>query len=107
MNILGPVSETPEGYKFIFTAMDFYSKWVEAFPICNKYPAEVAACLKLIFYRHGAWKSVLSSETLEFVEAVSRVLPSLAKCFKNIAPSLTLLVLSNSAIILEVCNCIR
>lgn len=70
MNIIGPVNETREGYKYIFTAMDFYSKWVEAFPICNKFPAEVAACLKLIFYRHGAWKSVLSNENLEFVEVV-------------------------------------
>ena len=70
MNIIGPVNETKEGYKFIFTAIDFYSKWVEAFPICDKYAAEVAACLKLIFYRHGAWKSVLSNEKMEFVEAV-------------------------------------
>lgn len=70
MDIIGPVSETAEGYKFIFTATDFYSKWVEAFPICNKFPAEVAACLKLIFYRHGACKSILSDECTDFINEV-------------------------------------
>ena len=70
MNIIGPVHETAEGYKYIFTAMDFYSKWIEAFPICNKSSAEVAACLKLIFHRHGAWKSVLSNEKPDFLQEV-------------------------------------
>uniref|UniRef100_H2XXH0 Gypsy retrotransposon integrase-like protein 1 n=1 Tax=Ciona intestinalis TaxID=7719 RepID=H2XXH0_CIOIN len=74
MEIIGPVNETTEGYKFIFTATDYYSKWVEAFPICNKYPAEVAACLKLIFYRHGACKSVLSDEPSEFINQVNNEL---------------------------------
>ena len=71
MNILGPFNETPEGYKYILTVMDFYSKWVEAFPICNKSPADVTVCLKLLYYRHGAWKSILSNEGEEFLEKVS------------------------------------
>jgi len=72
MDIIGPVNETPEGYRFIFTARDFYSKWVEAFPICNKFPAEVAACLKLIFYRHGACKSIVSDEHVDFISEVMK-----------------------------------
>jgi len=70
MNTIGPFNVTPDGYKYIFYVVDYYSKWVEAFPICNNSPAEVVACLKSLFYRYGAWKSLLSQKAEEFLQKV-------------------------------------
>ena len=70
IDLMGPLTETKRGNKYIFTATDYYTKWVEAFPIRDKSAASVVSCLLDIFYRHGASYSVLSDQGREFVNKV-------------------------------------
>ena len=70
---MGPWKETKFGFKYLFTATDFFTKWVEAFPLREKTALEVAQCLLKLFYRYGATKSVLHDNGREFVNKVNRI----------------------------------
>ena len=56
--------------KYIFTATDYFTKWVEAFAIPDKTAKEVAKCLVKIFCRHGASHCILTDQGREFVNKV-------------------------------------
>lgn len=36
MDLIGPLTETPRGNKYIITVTDYFSKWAEAGPLPNK-----------------------------------------------------------------------
>ena len=55
---------------YIFTCTDYFTKWVEAFPLKTKDASEVAQCLRRIFYRHGAPETVITDNGKEFVNEV-------------------------------------
>ena len=71
VDLIGPLQETKNGNKYIFTATDYYTKWVEAFPIQNKSAVSVAKCFLQLFYRHGASYAILSDQGREFINDVS------------------------------------
>ena len=73
IDLMGPWKETKYGFKYLFTATDFFTKWVEAFPLREKSAVEVAQCLLKLFYRFGASKSVLHDNGKEFVNKVNRM----------------------------------
>ncbi|KAG9283640.1 hypothetical protein AMEX_G2427 [Astyanax mexicanus] len=50
---------------------DYFSKWVEAFPLRSKSAAEVGKHLCSIIYRHGCPKRILSDQGREFVNEVT------------------------------------
>ena len=74
MDLIGPLSETKNGNKYIFTATDYFTKWVEAFPLKDKKATSVATCLQEMFYRHGAPNSILSDQGREFINEVCFIL---------------------------------
>ncbi len=45
MDLVGPLPETPRGYKYLMTLTDYYTKWAEAYPIKDKTALSVAAVL--------------------------------------------------------------
>ncbi len=63
--------ETERGNKYLFTCTDYFTKWVEAFPIKDKSAQSIAKCLIKVFCRHGAPERVLSDRGREFVNEVS------------------------------------
>ena len=64
---------TPLGNQYIFTATDYFTKWVEAFPMKSKTAREVATCMATIFWHHGASVSILTDQGTEFVNQVRQI----------------------------------
>lgn len=71
IDLTGPLPKTSSGFQYILTATDYFSKWVEAFPLKSKSASEVAQHLCAIIYRHGCPKRILSDQGREFVNEVS------------------------------------
>ena len=67
----GPLPTTQEGYKYILTFTDYYTKFVEFFPMKSKEASGVASCIQTFVYRWGAPKRLLSDQGREFVARVS------------------------------------
>ena len=61
---------TKNGFKHILTATDYFTKWVEAYPLRDKSADSVVKCLHDIFFRHGASKCILTDQGREFVNQV-------------------------------------
>ena len=60
----------PKLYRYILTMTCYFSKWVEAFPICDKSAQCVAQALYSAYCRHGAPDEVISDQGREFVNQV-------------------------------------
>ena len=45
MDLIGPLTETSRGNKFIITVTDYFSKWAEAGPLPSKHACGVASFL--------------------------------------------------------------
>ncbi|KAM4567054.1 uncharacterized protein PAE49_010515 [Odontesthes bonariensis] len=74
MDLKGPLPKTGDGFQYILTATDYFSKWVEAFPMKTKTAAEVGRHICSIIYRHGCPKRILSDEGRDFVNDLNRSL---------------------------------
>ena len=42
MDLIGPLTETPRGNKYIVTITDYFSKWAEAGPLPDKHAHGIA-----------------------------------------------------------------
>uniref|UniRef100_A0A3Q2ZCY6 Integrase catalytic domain-containing protein n=1 Tax=Kryptolebias marmoratus TaxID=37003 RepID=A0A3Q2ZCY6_KRYMA len=71
IDLTGPLPLTSSGYQYILTATDYFSKWVEAFPLKNKSAEEVCKNLCDIIYRHGCPDRILTDQGREFVNQYS------------------------------------
>ena len=74
IDLIGPLPETERGNKYIITATDYFSKWLEAAALQDKTALGVAEFLFSLFCRHGWPEIVLSNQGQEFVNEVSRTL---------------------------------
>lgn len=72
IDLTGPLPVTSDGYNYILTATDYFSKWVEAFPLKTKSAAEVTQRLCSLIYRHGCPKRILSDRGQEFVNELNK-----------------------------------
>ncbi len=45
MDLVGPLPTTSRGHKYVMTLTDYYNKWAEAYPICDKTASSVAGVL--------------------------------------------------------------
>ena len=63
MDLIGPLTETPRGNKYIVTITDYFSKWAEAGPLPDKSAKGVAKFMysnvKLHFIKKKACVSLL------------------------------------------------
>ncbi|KAJ8316149.1 hypothetical protein KUTeg_006163 [Tegillarca granosa] len=71
VDLIGPLTETGRGNKYIFTATDYFTKWVEAFPIPSKSAIDVSKCFEKLFSRHGAVNAILTDHGREFLNQVN------------------------------------
>ena len=70
VDLLGPLSETQRGNKYIVAASCLFSKWPEATPLKERSSEGVAEFLFQCFTRHGCCCIKISEEDSEFVEEV-------------------------------------
>uniref|UniRef100_A0A1A8KNB0 Kinesin family member C1 n=2 Tax=Nothobranchius TaxID=28779 RepID=A0A1A8KNB0_NOTKU len=84
IDLTGPLPQTPSGYKYILTATDYFSKWVEAFPLKTKSAEEVYQNLCTIFYRHGCPLRILTDQGREFVNQINSKLCELLSVERSV-----------------------
>ena len=75
MDILGPLTPSTEGYKYILVCTDWMSRWVEAIPLHNQEAATIAKALhKEIFCRYDAPRTLLSDRGRNFMSKILKEL---------------------------------
>ena len=84
MDILDVCDPTPDGYRYILVIADYFSKWMEAFPIKNKCADTVADILvEKIILRFGMPLVIHSDQGREFENGLMKSLCSLLGCTKT------------------------
>jgi len=67
MDLMGPLPETSKGNRYAMVVTDYFTRWVEAFPLKDKTAITVASILyREIFARYGAPSSILTDQGKEF-----------------------------------------
>lgn len=70
VDLIGPFQSTPEGFRYVLTMTDYFSKYVEAIPIKDKSAQSVARGIYKIYCRHGAPVHIISDQGREFINQV-------------------------------------
>lgn len=70
MDLIGKLTMTEKGNQYICVLIDYFTKWVEAFPLVSKTAEEVTRCIVDFVYRFGAPKRILTDQGREFVNQV-------------------------------------
>ena len=73
IDLMGPFPESPEGHLYVFTAIDYFSKWVELFTLKDKTAKSVGNCLFSLMCRYGPanFKIHITDQGREFCNVVS------------------------------------
>lgn len=61
-DIMGPLTQTERGNKYVIVFIDHFTKWVELFPMQNMEAKTVAGCLLQVIYRHGVPEALLTDQ---------------------------------------------
>uniref|UniRef100_H3ACW4 Gypsy retrotransposon integrase-like protein 1 n=1 Tax=Latimeria chalumnae TaxID=7897 RepID=H3ACW4_LATCH len=71
VDFIGPLPRTPRGNQYLLIFLDFFSKWVEIFPV-KAATAQTAAAkfIEEIFCQHGAPRYLISDRGSPFVNAL-------------------------------------
>ncbi|XP_036374247.1 uncharacterized protein LOC118770594 [Megalops cyprinoides] len=77
MDLKGPLPASQNGHKFLLTVMDYYSKWVEAYPMKSESAGEVALNIRNLTYQFGWPLRILSQMEKAFIEEVNMELSTL------------------------------
>uniref|UniRef100_A0A4W5PFW9 Gypsy retrotransposon integrase-like protein 1 n=1 Tax=Hucho hucho TaxID=62062 RepID=A0A4W5PFW9_9TELE len=72
IDIFGPFLKTQQGNSSVVIVTDYFSKWVEAFPIQKRDALSVARCISTSIYRFGAAKTVISTQSVDFCDEVTK-----------------------------------
>jgi hypothetical protein len=83
LDIMGPLPQTEEGYKYILVIVDAFSKWVEAFPLRTQTAEEIASCfLENFITRFGAPREMLTDRGTNFLSSLIQELNHLFNIHK-------------------------
>ena len=75
IDILGPLTTTDDGNKYILVVTDYATRWVEAFPLKDQKAVTIArVLLNEIICRHSAPKTILSDQGRNFLSEVVKEL---------------------------------
>ena len=75
IDIVGPLPQTEEGYRYIVVAMDYFTRWPEAKPLRYANAKEVATFIyEEIICRYGCPAIIQSDNGLEFVNEIIKQL---------------------------------
>ena len=67
VDLYGPLPVTTQGFSFVLTAVDFFSKYLVTIPLANKDTITVAAGLTQLFTKYGVCETLISDRGSEFV----------------------------------------
>lgn len=70
MDLIGPFTPSHEGFKFVLTMTDYFSKYVEAVPIVDKSAISVASAIYKVYCRQGSPVHIITDQGKEFVNQV-------------------------------------
>ena len=79
MDLTGPLVNS-EGYKYILTMMDHFTKWIETRPLRSKEAKEVAKGIFSIYCRQGAPVQIICDDGTEFTNKISKALHDAYDC---------------------------
>ncbi|KAI6660697.1 Gag-pol fusion protein [Oopsacas minuta] len=85
VDLIGPLTMTPRGNKYIITLVDYFSKWPEADALPDKSAKGVALFLYKTMCRFGCTQVVISDQGREFVNKVNQELFDLTKTTHRIS----------------------
>ena len=74
MDLVGPLKETEDGYKYVLTLTDYFTKFVDLFPLKSKSAEEVCRAVQSFIYRWGPPEKILSDRGKEFVNKMNEAL---------------------------------
>ena len=74
MDLIGPLTTTADGNRFIIVVTDYLTKWPEAVAIPSKHAHVVAKFLVGIICRYSSIKTVITDQDREFCNQVNDVL---------------------------------
>jgi IS30 family transposase len=66
MDLVGPLKESPEGYKYFLTLVDYFTKWIILKPLRTKQGHEVAQALLEVYSDWGVCDIHISDQGTEF-----------------------------------------
>jgi hypothetical protein len=70
VDILGPFPRVVGGYRYLFVAIDKFTKWPEATPVVNITQGAVVAFLKSIIYRFGVPNRIFTDNETQFTSRI-------------------------------------
>src|SRR5205823_862096 len=71
LDLLGPLTETNNGNKYIIVFIDLFTKWLECEPIPNKNAITIANWLKYkLFTRHSYVRKIITDNGREMTAGV-------------------------------------
>jgi transposase InsO family protein len=70
VDILGPFPRAVGGYRFLFVAIDKFTKWPEATPVVNITQGAAVAFLKSIVYRFGVPSRIITDNGNQFTNRI-------------------------------------
>jgi hypothetical protein len=70
VDILGPFLRAVGGYRFLFVAIDKFTKWPEATPVVNITQGAAVAFLKSIVYRLGVPSRIITYNGTQFTSRI-------------------------------------
>ena len=62
IDLIGPLKETKNGNKYICSVVDYFTKFVEAFPLENKTGAAVAGVIYKLMTRYGVMRTTITDQ---------------------------------------------
>uniref|UniRef100_A0A3Q3FUA3 Integrase catalytic domain-containing protein n=1 Tax=Labrus bergylta TaxID=56723 RepID=A0A3Q3FUA3_9LABR len=72
MDLVGPLKRSNSGYMYICVMVDYFTKWLEVYPLMSKRAEEVTVCIMDFFYKYGAPKRILTDRGKEFVNKTNQ-----------------------------------
>jgi transposase InsO family protein len=72
VDILGPFPRAVSGYRFLFVAIDKFTKWPEATPVVSITQGAAVAFLKSIVYRFGVPTRIIMDNGTQFTSRLSQ-----------------------------------
>ena len=79
MDLTGPLFDS-EGYRYILTFINHFTKWIETRPLRTKEAKELAKGIFSIYCRQGAPVQIITDNGPEFTSMISRCLQDIHNC---------------------------